>query len=136
MDYLECAQGVEEKFIKYTSKGASGRMRVTCKMSKARVKPESIKHLQALRNIGPATAMRLYSIGIKSPEQLKKSNPEELYEELKEKEGGKLDRCVLYLLQGAVLDIPWPECKNLTNCPNTHRHYTDLCYSGTRTSYR
>ena len=57
--------------------------------------------------------MRLYSIGIESPEQLKESDPEELYERMKEQEGGKLDRCVLYLLRGAVLDMPWPRCKDL-----------------------
>ena len=69
-------------------------------------KKDSLKSLQTLRNIGPVTAEELYSIGIKTPEQLKKSDPEELYEKLKYKNGGKLDRCVLYQLQGAVLDIP------------------------------
>ena len=87
------------------------------------MKLESMKYLQTLRNIGPATAMRLYSIGIKSPEQLKKSNPEELYEELKRKSGGKLDRCVLYILRGAVLDVPWPKCKNLNDYPHTPNNY-------------
>ena len=83
-------------------------------MGKEETKAESIRRLQTLRNIGPATAMRLYAVGIKSPEQLKESDPEELYQELKKKEGGRLDICVLYLLRGAFLDIPWPMCKNLT----------------------
>ena len=74
---------------------------------------KSIIRLQSLRNIGPITAEALYSIGIKTPEQFKQSRPEKLYEELKNKRGGKLDRCVLYQLRGALLDIPWPECKNL-----------------------
>jgi predicted flap endonuclease-1-like 5' DNA nuclease len=39
-------------------------------------KEESIKKLQSLVNIGPATANRLYSIGITTPRQLKRSNPE------------------------------------------------------------
>ena len=82
-------------------------------MSEDTTLSQSMKRLQTLRNIGPATAMRLYSIGISSPEQLKGSDPEELYQRLKEKEGGSLDRCVLYLLRGAVLDIPWWECKDL-----------------------
>jgi len=76
-------------------------------------KQNSIKSLQTLRNIGPAAAEKLYSIGIKTPEQFRQSIPEKLYDELKEKNGGKLDKCVLYQLQGALLDIPWPECKNL-----------------------
>ena len=88
-------------------------------MNEERPELESIERLQTLRNIGPATAIRLCSIGIESPEQLKKSNPEELYKELKQRAGGKLDRCVLYILQGAVLDIPWPKCKNLTSYPHT-----------------
>ncbi len=74
---------------------------------------EAIKALQTLCNVGPATAKRLYAIGIKTPEQMKRSNPEEVYEKLKEKEGGKLDKCVLYQCRGAVLDIPWPRCKDI-----------------------
>ena len=83
-------------------------------MSERNKKSEVIKRLQSLRNIGPATAERLYSIGIETPEQMRQSDPEEMYEKMKESGGGKLDRCVLYLFQGAVLDIPWWECKNLT----------------------
>lgn len=75
---------------------------------------EAIKRLQTLRNIGLSTAEKLYSIGIKTPEQLKRSDPEALYEKLRHKAGGKLDKCVLYQLQGAVLDIPWPECKGFS----------------------
>jgi nucleotidyltransferase/DNA polymerase involved in DNA repair len=77
-------------------------------------KSEAIKELQSLRNIGPVTAERLYSIGIKTPEQMRDSDPEKLYEKMKNKSGGTLDKCVLYQLKGAVLDIPWPKCKNLT----------------------
>jgi len=38
-------------------------------MNKERGKSESVNRLQVLRNIGPATAIKLYSIGIESPEQ-------------------------------------------------------------------
>jgi len=62
-------------------------------------------------------AERLYSIGIETPEQMKRSNPEEIYEKIRKKEGGKLDKCVLYQLHGAVLDVPWWDCKNLTKDP-------------------
>ena len=77
-------------------------------------KEESMKKLQSLVNIGPATAKRLYSIGITTPRQLKRSNPEKVYEKLKDAEGGVLDRCVLYQIQGAILDIPWWACKDLS----------------------
>jgi len=82
-------------------------------MTKQELKPEVMKSLQSLRNIGPATAEKLYSIGIRTPQQLRQSNPDKLYEKLKRRQGGKLDKCVLYQLQGAVLDIPWAKCKGL-----------------------
>jgi len=73
-------------------------------------KPESLKQLQTLKNVGPKTAEALYSLGIKTPDQLRQSNPEKLYEKLKKKRGGKLDRCVLYVFRGAVSNRPWPKC--------------------------
>lgn len=56
-------------------------------MNKERGKSESVNRLQVLRNIGPATAIKLYSIRIESPEQLKKSSPEELYQQLEKRNG-------------------------------------------------
>jgi len=75
-------------------------------------KKKAITSLQGLRNIGPVAAGALYSIGIKTLEQFRQSDPEELYEELKRRRGGKLDKCVLYQFRGALLDIPWPKCKD------------------------
>ena len=75
-------------------------------------KLEAIKHLQNLRNIGPITAEKLYSFGIRTSDQMKKSNPEKLYEEMRKRRGGKLDKCVLYQFRGALLDIPWWKCKD------------------------
>jgi len=69
-------------------------------------------NLQSLINIGPATVKRLHAIGIKTPSQLKKSNPEKIYEKLKKQEGDILDRCVLYVLRGAISDAPWWVCKD------------------------
>lgn len=71
-----------------------------------------MEELQTLYNVGPATAKRLLSVGIKTVAQMKRANPEKLYEKLKAKEGGVLDRCVLYQVRGAILDIPWWECKD------------------------
>ncbi|MCK4829350.1 TfoX/Sxy family DNA transformation protein [bacterium] len=47
---------------------------------------QSLKQLQTLRNIGVATARRLHSIGIRTPEQLKQSDPEKVYEMLRKEE--------------------------------------------------
>lgn len=75
-------------------------------------KAESIKRLQTLRNIGPKMAEKLYSLGIKTPEQMKKANPEKLFKRLHVLYP-KVDLCELYVFRGAVLGIPWWECKNL-----------------------
>lgn len=82
-------------------------------MKRSKERENAIRDLKTLRNIGSVTAAELYSLGIRSSQQLKRSDPEELYERLKSKKGGKLDRCVLYQFRGAIKDIPWPECKDL-----------------------
>ncbi len=82
-------------------------------MEKVNKQLKPTKNLQSLINIGPATAKRLCSIGVTTPLQLKKSNPEKVYEKLKQKDGGVLDICVLYVLRGAILNTPWWTCKNL-----------------------
>jgi nucleotidyltransferase/DNA polymerase involved in DNA repair len=81
-------------------------------MKESKEREKAIRDLKTLRNIGSVAAVELYCLGIKSSQQLKHSNPEELYERLKKKKGGKLDRCVLYQFRGAIHDIPWPECKD------------------------
>ena len=70
-----------------------------------------MENLQSLMNIGPATETRLKSIGITTSTQLKNSEPEKIYEKLIIAEGGKLDKCVLYQLRGAILNTPWWLCK-------------------------
>ncbi len=75
-------------------------------------KQQSLDDLQSLMNIGLATAKRLHWIGIKSAEQIMNSDAETIYEKLRQKEGGKLDICVLYQLRGAIGNIPWWTCKN------------------------
>ena len=77
---------------------------------------ERLRRLQMLRNIGPKMARDLLSLGIESPEQMLEADPEALYEELKHRNGGRLDRCVLYAFRGAKHGIPWPTCKD----PFTH----------------
>jgi len=73
-------------------------------------KQKSIKDLQSLKNIGKTTAERLYSLGIRSSEEMKRSDPKKLYEKLKKKSGNKLDKCVLYQFQGAISNKSWWRC--------------------------
>lgn len=81
-------------------------------MSKQSKKSEAIKRLQILRNIGPKMAEKLYALGIKTPEQMKKSDPEELFKQLQTIDD-KVDPCELYAFRGAISNIPWWKCKNL-----------------------
>ena len=82
-------------------------------MSKENEKTEATKRLQSLRNIGPKMAEKLYLLGIKTPEQMMRSDPERLFEQLQVIDDN-VDPCELYVFRGAILDIPWWECKNLT----------------------
>jgi len=82
-------------------------------MSKQSEKSKTIKHLQALRNIGPKMAEKLYSLGIRTPEQMRESDPEQLFRRLQLIEDN-VDPCELYVFKGAILDVPWWKCKNLT----------------------
>ena len=70
----------------------------------------ALKRLQTLRNIGPKMAADLLSLGVETPEQMLEADPEALYEELRRRCGGRLDRCVLYAFRGAKHGIPWPKC--------------------------
>ena len=78
-------------------------------MNKHEKHPE--QSLQALKNIGPALEEKMHLIGVNTVEDFMKSEPEELYQRLQDTLGYPVDRCVLYCLQGARLDLPWPGCK-------------------------
>jgi RecG-like helicase len=58
--------------------------------------------LQTIPGIGPAMAEDLRSLGIKKVADLKKADPQRLYDRLCEKTGAKQDRCVLYVFRCAV----------------------------------
>ncbi len=60
--------------------------------------------MQTLRNIGPKMAEKLYALGIKTPEQMKKANPEKLFKQLYAIYP-KVDLCELYVFRGAVLKV-------------------------------
>ena len=73
---------------------------------------EKLKRLMMLRNVGEKTAPKLFDLGVETPEQMFDADPDALYEEWKRRNGGKLDRCVLYQLRGAKYGMAWPECKD------------------------
>ncbi len=68
----------------------------------ATAKDESLRELQKAPGIGKSMALDLYGLGVRSLDELKKQNPEELYNRLCLKTGGHVDRCVLYVFRCAV----------------------------------
>ena len=58
--------------------------------------------LRKIPGVGKNMEQHLFDIGIKSLEDLKGRNPEELFEESCVKVGCKIDRCVLYVYRLAV----------------------------------
>ena len=80
---------------------------------------EKVRRLMMLRNVGEKTARALLDLGIETPEQMFEADPETLFEEMKHRRGGKLDRCVLYQFRGAKHGIAWPECKDPFAPPGT-----------------
>ena len=58
--------------------------------------------LMAIPGVGKSIAADLNGIGIYRVEELKDQDPEKLYRRLCEKQGTRLDSCVLYTMRCAV----------------------------------
>lgn len=65
-------------------------------------KPAALHELKTIPGVGKVVAEDLWSIGIRRVTDLKGRDPQDLYDELRVKAGGKLDRCMLYTLRCAV----------------------------------
>lgn len=58
--------------------------------------------LQALPGVGPSIAADLRRLGVRSPRDLRRRDPERLYARLCELTGERQDPCVLYVFRCAV----------------------------------
>lgn len=65
-------------------------------------KQAALRELKTIPGVGKAIAEDLWSLGIRRVDDLKGRDPQKLYDELRIGAGGKLDRCMLYVLRGAV----------------------------------
>ncbi|APV50206.1 Pathogenicity locus [Betaproteobacteria bacterium GR16-43] len=68
----------------------------------ARRKAKAKSELQVIPGVGPSLAADLESLGITRVAQLKRANPQVLYDRLCEKTKSHQDRCVLYVFRCAV----------------------------------
>lgn len=65
-------------------------------------KQAALCELNTIPGVGKAVAEDLWSLGIRRVADLRKRDPQALYDELRIKAGGKLDRCMLYTMRCAV----------------------------------
>jgi hypothetical protein len=68
----------------------------------AATKENRLRHLQQIPGVGKTIAEDLWMLGIRSVRDLKGKDPEILYERLCERQGTRIDRCMLYVLRCAV----------------------------------
>jgi hypothetical protein len=65
-------------------------------------KKESVRALMEIPGVGKSIANDLWNIGIRSVKELKRRDPEELYELSNRYAGAVQDRCLLYVFRCAV----------------------------------
>ncbi|HYW22576.1 MAG TPA: TfoX/Sxy family DNA transformation protein [Terriglobales bacterium] len=63
--------------------------------------------LERMRNLGPILAGRLRTVGIATPDELRRLGAVEAYVRLKRKFWGETTPAQLYALHGAVTDVRW-----------------------------
>jgi len=62
----------------------------------------ALKELQTIPGVGKTIAKDSFDLGIKSIQHLRDRDPEQLYGQLCEYQGCKVDRCMLYVFKCAV----------------------------------
>ena len=66
------------------------------------MRQSALKQLQQIPGVGETIAQDMFDIGIHSVSQLKRKDPEKLYQKLCDFKASPVDRCVLYVLRCAV----------------------------------
>ena len=66
------------------------------------MKQSLLKEFEQIPGVGKKISMDLWDMGLRCVADLKDNDPEKLYRELCEKQGGHVDRCMLYVFRCAV----------------------------------
>ncbi len=76
-----------------------------------RFSPSAPRVFSGVPGVGPSIEGDLLRLGVKTPEMLARSDPQDLFDRLCRLEGKKVDRCVLYVFRCAVYccKTPWPD---------------------------
>jgi nucleotidyltransferase/DNA polymerase involved in DNA repair len=72
------------------------------KMVRTARSKSALRPLLVIPGVGKSIAEDLLDLGIKTPSDLKRKNPEVLYKKLCTMRGMHIDRCMLYVLRCAV----------------------------------
>ena len=75
----------------------------------------ALKELQTIPGVGRSIANDLYNIGVRKVSDLKRKNPEKLYQLSNQHAGTAQDRCLLYVFRCAVYfaETPKPDKEKL-----------------------
>ena len=66
------------------------------------MKAASLKEFQTIPGVGKATAEDFWNLGLRKVADLKRQNPQKLYDRLRKFQGTPGDRCMLYVMRCAV----------------------------------
>ena len=66
------------------------------------IKQATLKEFQHIPGVGKSIANDLWNLGLRSVQDLKDKDPEELYLQLCAQQGRQIDRCMLYVFRCAV----------------------------------
>lgn len=65
-------------------------------------KQATIKEFQRIPGVGKSISQDLWNLGLRSVQELKDQDPEELYLKICTYQGAQVDRCMLYVFRCAV----------------------------------
>lgn len=61
-----------------------------------------IREFQSIPGVGKSISKDLYTMGFRSLKDIKNKNPEKIYNDFVKSVGKPVDKCMLYVLRGAV----------------------------------
>ena len=65
-------------------------------------KKSVLKAFQQIPGVGPSIANDLWNVGLRSLDDLRKADPDDLYDRACAYQGEKIDRCLLYTFRCAI----------------------------------
>jgi hypothetical protein len=66
------------------------------------MKAAALKEFRTIPSVGKRTAEDFWNLGLRKVADLKRQNPQKLYNRLCEFQGTQVDRCMLYVMRCAV----------------------------------